>query len=167
MAEIYEANVEGVYRFISFKVGRGPEAEDLTHDVFLKVVESIGSFQWKGITLKAWIYRIAHNAMVDYLRRRSRRPTTPLDEEMPIPARDDPAAEAELKVSMEQVAAAMTRLTEAQRQAITLRFSSELSIEEAAQVMKKRPGAIKALQHSGLASLRRNLIGEGGGHGED
>ncbi len=162
MAEIYEANVEAIYRFIAFKVGDRQEAEDMTHDVFLKVVESIGSFQWRDISLRAWIFRIAHNQIVDHLRRRSRRPSVSLDEEMPIPAPDDPAAEAELKVSMEQVTAAMAHLTEAQRQAVTLRFSGDLSIEEVAQVMKKKPGAIKALQHSGLASLRRILAG--GGH---
>lgn len=161
MAEIYEANVEAVYRFIAFKVGDRQEAEDLTHDVFLKVVESIGSFHWRDITLRAWIFRIAHNLVVDTLRRRSRRPTVALDDEMPLPAPDDPAAEAELKVSMEQVMVAMSQLTEAQRQAVTLRFSAEMSIEEVAQVMKKKPGAIKALQHSGLASLRRLLRGEG------
>ncbi|MBI2919018.1 MAG: sigma-70 family RNA polymerase sigma factor [Chloroflexi bacterium] len=161
MSEIYEANVEAVYRFIAFKVGDRREAEDLTHDVFLKVIESIGSFQWRDITLRAWVFRIAHNLIVDTLRRRSRRPTVALDDELPLPAPDDPAAEAELKVTMEQVTEAMSQLTDAQRQAVTLRFSADMSIEEVAQVMKKKPGAIKALQHSGLASLRRLLRGEG------
>lgn len=157
IAQIYEENVAKVFRFIAFRVGDRVEAEDLTHDVFLRVVQSIDSFQWRGTSLKAWIFRIAHNLVVDHLRQRSRRPTTPLDDEFPLPAPDDPAAEAELRSTMSQVLRAMRHLTEAQRQAITLRFASELSVEEVAQAMGKKPGAIKALQHSGLASLRRIL----------
>jgi RNA polymerase sigma-70 factor (ECF subfamily) len=104
----------------------------------------------------SWLYRIAHNQIVDYLRKKSRRPTVPIDESITA-AGDDPERSALGRIEIEEVAVAAKRLTAAQQEVISLRFAGELSVAECARVMGKSEGAIKALQHSAIVALRRVL----------
>ena len=161
LTQIYEENFDRIYRYIALKIGDRTEAEDLTQQVFLNALQSISSYKSKGLPLSSWLYRIAHNQIVDHLRRVSRKPSVPLDESLPIPdPYGDPTGEIEMKFEMEEVALAARKLTPAQREVISLRFASELSITEAAKIMGKSEGAIKALQHSAVAALRRILSPE-------
>ena len=130
--------------------------KDLAADVFLKAFEKLGTFKAKGVPFAAWLFRIAHNMVVDHLRRRSRRPTTTLHENLPL-TQEAPDDLVELGLTLEDVSAAMRELTDSQRQVIALRFGGSLSIAETADAMKKKEGAIKALQHSAIRALRRNL----------
>jgi len=91
---------------------------------------------------------------VDYFRKKAKRPTVTLDDTDP-PGDDDPQRTAEVQLTMEELARATAKLTEAQREVITLRFGGQLSIAEVAKTMGKSEGAIKALQHSAVAALRR------------
>jgi len=161
-AAIYEEYVDRVYRYILLRVGTRVDAEDLTEQVFLKALESIDSFKWRGAPFGAWLFRIAQNLVVDFVRRKSRRQTSPLEEWEGV-ATGDPESAVELKLSIEETVAAVARLTEAQRQVIALRFGAGLSIAEAAGAMGKSEGAVKALQHSALVSLRRILNTRPGG----
>ena len=156
LTQIYEENFDRIYRYIALKIGDRMEAEDLTQQVFLKALQSISSFKWKGMPFSSWLYRIAHNQIVDYFRKKSKRPTVALDERIPSVG-DDPVKTTEIKLEMEELAAAATKLTDAQREVISLRFAGQLSIAEAARAMGKTEGAIKALQHSAVAALRRVL----------
>lgn len=155
-ARLYESYFDRVYRYVAVRVGNSADAEDLTGAVFLKALESIGRFQWRGAPFSAWLFRIAHNLLVDRLRSRSRREEVVLDEALPD-ARQGPDDLVELKVSVEQMLGAVHHLTDAQRQVIALRFASGLSIQETAQVMGRNEGAVKALQHSAVQALRRIL----------
>ncbi len=156
-AQLYESHVDKIYRYLVLKTGNKIEAEDMTQQVFLKAFQSISSFKWQGTPFTAWLFRIAHNLMVDYMRHKEKRATLPLDE--PIAKSDsNPELMAERKLDMEQVISATERLTELQRGVISLRFTSELSIAEVARVMGKSEGAIKALQHSAIAALRKSLL---------
>lgn len=156
--EIYEANFNKIYRYLTLKIGNKMEAEDLTQQVFLNAYKSASSFEWKGTPVVAWLYRIAHNQMVDYLRKKSRMTTVSIEKTAPVVASDDPAEMAEIKFDAEQLAKASKNLTELQNEVISLRFAGELSIREVAKIMGKSEGAVKALQHSAVEALRRAFM---------
>ncbi len=155
LTQIYEENFDKIYRYVVLKMGDRIEAEDITQQVFVNALKSISSFRYKkGVPFSAWLYRIAHNQVVDYLRKKSKKATAPLDERMA--AEDgDPELAAEQKMSIEELAAAVKCLTRAQQEVISLRFTSEMAISEVARIMGKSEGAIKALQHSAIVSLRK------------
>jgi len=153
---LYEEYFDKVYRYVTLKIGDQAEAEDLTQQVFVKALKSISSFKWKGAPFSAWLFRIAHNQVVDYLRKKKRYATTPLDES--LKGRElDPQQAAEQKLDIERLLLATKKLTDAQREVISLRFTSELSIAEEAKIMGKSEGAVKALQHSAIIALRKAL----------
>ena len=153
-AQLYEEYFDKIYRYVTLKIGDPTEAEDLTQQVFVKALNSISSFKWKGIPFSAWLFRIAHNQVVDYLRRKTRRATMPLDESL---AGSDINLQlaAEQKLDIEQLLLATKRLTKAQQEVISLRFASELPIAQIAKIMGKSQGAVKALQHSAIVALRK------------
>ncbi|MBF8304222.1 MAG: polymerase sigma-70 factor, subfamily [Dehalococcoidia bacterium] len=155
-AELYNRYIDRIYRYILARVRNTMLAEDLAEQVFLKALSSISSFTWRGGPFASWLFRIAHNLIIDYYRK-------PSSKEQPLPDWDlatsdsDPTKMAEINVTMETVLQSLQKLTAAQRQAIELRFIADLSVEETAKIMGKSQGAIKALQHSALESLRRLL----------
>ena len=156
LTQLYEENFDKIYRYIVLKIGERTEAEDMTQQVFINALKSISSFKWKGAPFSAWLYRIAHNQVVDYLRKKSKRATVPLNESL----RDkdpNPATMMENKLDIEQLAMAAKRLTKAQQEVISLRFTSDLPIAQVARIMGRSEGAVKALQHSAVSALRREL----------
>ncbi len=154
LTQIYEDNFDRIYRYIVIKIGDRVEAEDMTQQVFLNVLKSISSFKFRGMPFTSWLYRIAHNQVVDYLRKKSRRVTVPLDESLPAFG-SDPENVTERKVAIEEVANAAKKLTPAQQEVISLRFAGALSIAEVARAMGRSEGAVKALQHSAIIALRK------------
>ncbi len=156
--EVYEANFDKIYRYITLKIGNRMEAEDLTQQVFLNAYKSASSFEYKGTPVVAWIYRIAHNQMVDYLRKKGRAQIVSIEKTAPVIASDDPEEMAEVKFDAEELAEASKRLTALQNEVISLRFTSQLSIREVAKIMGKSEGAVKALQHSAVEALRRAYL---------
>jgi RNA polymerase sigma-70 factor (ECF subfamily) len=163
LTQLYEENFDKIYRYIVLKMGDRTEAEDMTQQVFLNALQSISSYKWKGMRFSSWLYRIAHNQVVDYYRKKSKHTTVPLDESLPIPAADgDPKHLIERKMEIEEIVVATRQLTKAQQEVISLRFASELSIAEVAGVMGKSEGAVKALQHSAIVALRKVLSPEAG-----
>ena len=157
-AQLYETHFDKIFRYVVLKIRNQTEAEDMTQQVFVKAYESIGSYQPQGVPFTAWLFRIAHNQMVDYVRKESKKPTVPLDESLPIMDDSDLEHDVETKIEMEKVVVATKQLTKAQREVISLRFAGGLSITEAARTMRKSEGAIKALQHSAILSLRKTLL---------
>jgi len=156
-SQLYEEYFDKIYRYIVIRMGDRMEAEDITQQVFLKALQSINSFKWKGAPFSAWLYRIAHNQLVDYLRKTKRRTSVPLDE-ITLAADSDPQEDVEKEFDIRQLSAAIQHLTESQRAVISLRFSSELPIAEVARIMDKSEGAIKALQHSAVVALRKIMV---------
>ena len=155
-AQLYEEHFDRIYRYVALRIGDKIEAEDMTQQVFLHALQSISSFKWKGIPFSAWLFRIAHNQVVDYLRRKSKQATVPLDESQ-VSSDSNPQLMAEHSLDIEQLVSATKRLTEAQREVIALRFAGELSVAEVAKAMGKSQGAVKALQHSAIVALRKAL----------
>ena len=156
-AQLYEEHFDKIYRYIALKIGDRTQAEDMTQQVFLKALRSIASFKPRGFPFSAWLFRIAHNLVVDYLRKRSKRLAAPLPDSIPASHDSDPQQVVEQKLDIEQLLIATQHLTPAQREVISLRFTSELPINEVARTMGKSQGAIKALQHSAIVALRRAL----------
>lgn len=156
LTQLYEENFDRIYRYIVLKIGEKTEAEDMTQQVFLSAFKSIPSFKYKGTPFSSWLFRIAHNQIVDYLRKKSKRATVPLDESL-VSSNSDPRLEAERNLAIAQLVSAAKKLTKTQREVISLRFAGELSIAEVAKVMGKSVGAVKALQHSAIVSLRKVL----------
>ena len=157
---LYERYFEKVYSYLAFKLGSPTDAEDVAEQVFLKALESLGGYKWTGIPFQAWLFRIAHNMMVDTLRRRSRRPTEPIEHAAALSDERrvaDPEAMLAEKLSREGLLQAVDRLTELQKQVISLKFAAGLPNAEVARLMGKTEGAVKALQHAALASLQRHL----------
>ena len=154
-AQLYEEYFDKIYRYITLKIGNKTEAEDLTQQVFLKALQSISSFKWRGIPFSAWLFRIAHNQVVDYLRKQNRNPI-PLNESL-VSGGDNPQSLVEQKMDFERLLSVTRQLTEAQREVISLRFVGELSIAQVAKTMGRSQGAVKALQHSAIVTLRKTL----------
>ncbi|MBI4288906.1 MAG: sigma-70 family RNA polymerase sigma factor [Chloroflexi bacterium] len=158
--ELYNGYVDRIYRYTLARVRNTMLAEDLTEQVFLRALNSISSFTWKGDPFAAWLFRIAHNLIIDFHRKPSSKEQSLPEWDLPTSGAD-PVEMAETNITMEMVLQEVDKLTPGQRQAIELRFIADLSIEETARIMGKNPGAVKALQHSALASLRRLLSKRG------
>jgi len=160
LTEIYEENFDRIYRYVLLKTGDRTEAEDITQQVFINALKSIGSFRYrKEVPFTSWLYRIAHNLTVDYVRKKAKQATVLLDESLPDRA-DGPQSLLERKASMEELAAAIKCLTGAQQEVLSLRFAGEKAIAQVARIMGKSEGAVKALQHSAIVSLRKRLAVE-------
>ena len=161
-ARLYETHVERVYRYLLSRLGQHADAEDVTAEVFIRAMKALSSYKARGTPLMAWLYRIAHNQAVNYLKKRARRPEVNL-EDVVAPASDDPEREALDIASFAEAERAMEALTPLQGQVISLRFAGELSVAETATIMKRSQGAVKFLQFSALQALRRNLEQQGAG----
>ena len=155
-AQLYERYFDKIYRYIALKIGNRVEAEDMTQQVFVNALHSISSYKWRGFPFSAWLFRIAHNQVVDYLRKKTRQPTLSLNESLTI-SEDNLQKTVEKKMNVEQLILATRKLTPAQQEVILLRFAGELPIAQVAKIMGKGEGAIKALQHSAIVALRKTL----------
>jgi RNA polymerase sigma-70 factor (ECF subfamily) len=152
--EIFQRNYRRVYVFVYARVGDQHSAEDITADTFLEAWRSIRRFTYRGVPLLSWLFQIAHNLMSDFLRKRSRLRTQPLQPEF---APRDPRDEAEQVAERHSVASALKKLTLEQQQVLVSRFIEGLSLAETAALMGKRENAIKALEFRALKSVRRFL----------
>ena len=157
---LYERYFDRIYKYIYLKVGDPTDAEDITEQVFLKMIEGISSFQWQGSSFSSWLYRIAHNQVVDMLRQNTRRPQVPLEpvaEILPSDG-DDPHRLAERSDFRDHLREAMSQLTDLQAQVISLKFAGEMSNAEVAELLDRSEGAVKALQYSALQNLQKLMV---------
>lgn len=151
-AQLYDRFVDKIYKYIYYKVGSSAEAEDLTAQTFLKAWEAIGGYRWTERPFSAWLYRIAHNLVVDYFR--TKRETASLEELPSLEERGTTLEEVtEQHLTAEVLRRAIGHLTSDQQQVILLRFLEGYSTEQVAQLMGKQPGAVRTLQHRALVGL--------------
>lgn len=153
LAALYDEYYDKIVRYIFVRIGDRAEAEDLGGEVFLKALQSLDSYKERGIPMHAWLFKIAHNLVVDYLRRAAKRKTVPINT-IQVPAEENPQTVVEAKMELERVTKALDQLTPAQRQVIELRFFGGLTSEEAGRVLNKSSGAIREMQSSGIKKLR-------------
>lgn len=162
LGELYDRYEARIYSYIFRRTGDATLAEDLTAQVFLKMLEAIRSGKGWHSSFSGWLYRIAHNAVIDYYRQRDRQQQVQLEEAASVVASDhNPVVIAETNMDAHRLRAAIARLTEEQADVIGLRFLEGYSISEVAIMMDKTEGSIKALQYRAVATLRQLLQHEG------
>lgn len=155
---LYECYLDEIYRYVYFRVFNHQEAEDLTETVFLKAWEALPKSRKRIKNFRAWLYRIAHNLVIDYRRKKS--PEIP---EAESPVREDPTeigTVIEEKQESQTIMQALARLEFKYRQVIVMRFFNQMSHAEVAQVLDIEEGHVRVLQYRGLKKLRQ-LIDEG------
>jgi RNA polymerase sigma-70 factor (ECF subfamily) len=160
-AEIYERYQSHIYRYVYYRVADVPTAEDLTAAVFVRVVERLDSFRYQGRPLLSWLYTIARNIVIDHHRRSDGSRLESLGEEL-VDGSGDVERAVERLLTQNRLAVALAELTEEQRQVIILRFVEGMTSKEVGRLLDKSTGAVKALQHRGLAALARILEPERG-----
>jgi RNA polymerase sigma-70 factor (ECF subfamily) len=159
LAAVYDWYLPRVYRYVLSRLGNVAEAEDLTEDIFLRMLGAIADYKRTSVPFSAWLFRIARNHLVSYYRKNGNRKADALQETM-ADSRHDPASIVETQLILGEVAEAVQRLPDAQRDVIALRFAVGLSIAETAQVLGKRQGNVKALQHKAVTRLQKILLAE-------
>lgn len=153
LAEIYDAYAPKIYSYVYHRTGNGALAEDLTSDVFVRMLEAVRDDRGWNTSLQGWLYRIAHNLVVDHFRRASKRDGVELDERWM--AAESYASTFEGLFHSNQLRIGMRFLTEEQQQVVMLKFVEGLTNGEVAEIIGKTEGAVKALQHRALSALRR------------
>jgi RNA polymerase sigma-70 factor (ECF subfamily) len=166
LGEIFDTYYPPLYRYIYHHLHHQAMAEDLAAEVFTRMLEQLADGRGPTRHLNAWLYRVAHNLVVDESRRRVHRDHDPLDEAT-AKAEENIEAQAEMAIWRRQVQAAMAELTPNQRAVLILRFLEGYENKEISRVLRISVGAVKALQHRALAAMRRHLERAGGTVEED
>jgi len=154
---LYLLHFDRIYSYLHMSVGNRHDAEDLTTQTFLKMLEAIGSFRWRSAPFSAWLFRIAHNLAMDHFR--ATRRWQP-EEEVPEPegSAESSAEEAALEsIGRRSMLELIETLSQEQQQVLTLKFVFNFSNGEAGTILGKSEGAVKSLQHRALASLQKQL----------
>ncbi len=154
--EVYDRHFLQIYRFVYSRMRDQSAAEDVTSDVFMKALRSIGRYQDTGRPFSAWLYQIAVNAVAD--RYRSTRPTEDVEEQRGLSSAGPGLDEvAEQRDEVRRIWAVVETLPRQQRNALVLKFQEDLKIEDIAVAMGKSPGAVKLLIHRGVSKVRQAM----------
>ncbi len=153
---LYDYYLPAIYRFILLKVGQREEAEDLTHQVFLKAWQNISDFSVKGFPFSSWLYRIARNLVIDYYRKTKPVVNINIDEEFISEKLIFRPALSEIddKQNIARIMVALKKLQEVERDVIIMRFVEDLSIKEISITINKSEGAIKLIQHRAIKKIK-------------
>jgi RNA polymerase sigma-70 factor (ECF subfamily) len=157
LEDLYLIHFDRVYSYLHMSVGSRHDAEDLTTQTFLRMLEAIGRFQWRSVPFSAWLFRIAHNLAMDHFR--ANRRWQPEDEISEHVQGEETSAEEQALASLGDTSmlALIERLSPEQRQVLTLKFVFRFSNGEAGTILGKTEGAVKSLQHRALASLQKHV----------
>jgi RNA polymerase sigma-70 factor, ECF subfamily len=153
---LYEQYQRAVYTYLYYRLGDAMLAEDLTAEVFIRLLDRLATLDVTERPLLAWLYTIAANLATDHHRKNGRYQWLPLDEERDQPETDT-AHSADARLAQETLAKALNHLTEEQRQVVLLKFVEGRSNAEVGAILGKNEGSVKSLQHRALAALRRLL----------
>ena len=157
LEELYLIHFDRIYSYLHVSVGNRHDAEDLTNQTFLKMLEAIGRFRWRSAPFSAWLFRIAHNVAMDHFR--ASRRWQP-EAEVPEPegsAESSAEDEAMLSIGRGSMLQLIDHLSPDQKQVLTLKFVFNFSNADTARILGKTEGAVKSLQHRALASLHKQL----------
>lgn len=154
---IYDHYHPQIYRFIYLKTGRKEEAEDLTHQVFLKAWQHLPTYVDQGHPLSSWLYRMARNSVIDFYR--TRRDAPAIDALDPEKFLEESEAESKMEVqlAMADIRQVMTSMKPMHQDVLILRFIEELSLKECAKALGKSEGAVKLIQHRAMKELQKRL----------
>jgi len=157
LSALYEYFFPRVYRYVAARLNSTEDAEDVTTEVFLRVIDNLHTFRWRGAPFGAWVFRIAHNEVISFVRRQQSRPglLSIADDFPDIAGGEDHTELIERQIVVEEIRVAAQRLPEAQRQVVALRFGAGLSVAETAQALNKTENNVKVLQHKAIARLQQ------------
>lgn len=156
ISTIYEKYYIGIFKFLYYRVGEVETAEDLTSEVFLRMIRSLSHFRPQSISFQAWLFQIARNLSIDYYRKQAHQNHTVLEED--LVSADEPLDKAvERKLDHLNLRKALARLPEEQRDVVVLRFIIGMPIHETASTLHKSEDSIKGLQRRALIALRETL----------
>jgi len=157
LEELYLMHFDRIYSYLQLSVGNRHDAEDLTNQTFVRMLESIERFEWRKVPFSAWLFRIAHNLAMDHFR--SRRRWQPEEEPPEPPGSEERSAEEEAlqSIGRQSMLEMIEGLSQDQQQVLALKFVFNFSNGDVAGILGKTEGAIKSLQHRALASLQRQL----------
>jgi RNA polymerase sigma-70 factor (ECF subfamily) len=162
MEKIYEIFAEPIFRYIFLRVGSREEAEDLTSKVFLKVFRRIKTYRESEVPFSAWIFRIAHNELVDYFR--MKKPLfQSLDEvyDEPVSSYYEPEVKLLEEELQRRIVQALMQLTPEQREVVVLRYLEGFSIKEIGEVVGKGESAVRSMLSRALRRLNRIFLKKG------
>lgn len=162
--EIYKLYADKIYRFVLVRVGDQAAAEDLTGELFLRVLNRIESFQGKTVAaFSAWIFRIARNLIVDHFRLKAKRQPTTIDRARTVAdeSQSNLPQKTEQRQTHEALYEAIRQLTPEQQQVVALKFFEGMGNAEVAKILGKTEGSVKSLQHRALAALGRLFPDQG------
>ncbi len=157
LESLYLLHFDRIYSYLHMSVGNRHDAEDLTTQTFLKMLEAIGRFRWRSAPFSAWLFRIAHNLAMDHFRTTKRWQP---EEEVPEPAGSEQSSaedEALQSIGRRSMLELIEDLSHDQQQVLTLKFVFNFSNGDAATILDKTEGAVKSLQHRALASLQKQV----------
>jgi RNA polymerase sigma-70 factor, ECF subfamily len=154
--KIFRLCYEDMFDYIARRVGNRVDAEDLTMQVFAKGLKAVGSYEERGLSVKAWLYRIAHNAVVDHFR--IQKPTVDLEEIGEIADETDVEALISRQEEQQTLYREIADLPVAQAEVLILRFIEDRSVAETAMILEKKEVTVRALQFKGIKNLRQRLV---------
>lgn len=159
LEELYLLHFDRIYSYLHMSVGNRHDAEDLTTQTFLKMLESIGRFRWRSAPFSAWLFRISHNLAMDHFR--ATRRWQPEEEVPEPPGSEEASAEEQAmhEIGRQSMLELIDKLSTEQRQVLTLKFVFNFPNAEVATILGKTEGAIKSLQHRALVSLQKQIEG--------
>jgi RNA polymerase sigma-70 factor (ECF subfamily) len=154
--ELYDGLAPVVLGYL--RANNAPDPEDVLSEIFLQVARDLPRFDGDEAGFRSWVFTIAHHRLIDARRRSARRPVE-LSPDPPEPTEraDDAAEEALARIGLEEVHRVLALLSDDQRAVLLLRVLADMSVEDVAKTVGKRPGAVKALQRRGLAAVKREL----------
>ena len=161
LEELYLLHFDRIYSYLHMSVGNRHDAEDLTTQVFLRMLEKIGTFRWQSAPFSAWLFRIAHNLAMDHFR--ANRRWQPEEDVPEAPGDAEPSAESQAmhSIGRQSMLDLIENLSDEQQQVLTLKFVFNFANADVATILGKSEGAVKSLQHRALASLQKQ-VGPGG-----
>ena len=157
VAALHDRHWQAIFTYMFYRVSDRVTAEDLTADVFVRMVEALDRYQQRQKTILPWLYTIAKNLVTDHYRRNDREPALISLEESQLTDYGNPAETVSNMFDAECLRRALQHLTEIQQQVIIGKFVEGRSNREVAELTERSEGAIKSLQHRALAALRRAI----------
>ncbi len=156
-AQLYDAYLDRVYRYVYFHVSDDQTAEDITAQVFLKAWENLERYQFGNSPFLAWLYTIARNQVIDHYR--TRKQSFPIEKIVALPSKDEAVDEqVQVRFDLQAMRDALQFLTEEQQQVLILKFIVGMETREISRQMGKAEGAIRALQMRALQTLSKYMM---------
>jgi RNA polymerase sigma-70 factor, ECF subfamily len=152
--KLYIVFVEKIYRYVYYSTQSKDTSEDITQEVFLKAWSAIDSCRGREKTFSSWLFRIAHNLLIDRLRKYNRRVSFEIQ---PMEDKIDTSSGLEMKFEQQDLMKAMDYLPENQRRVIILKFIEGMDNREIADILSKSEGAVRILQMRALDNLKKEL----------